>query len=184
MTWPVTPSFPRSWSRDGLTLIAMAVGADTGNDLWHVQFGGDGVPDTLIATPFEERDAKLSPDGNWLAFQSDLSGRPEIYLTTYPDLEDRRLVSPGGGQNPLWAHDGSELYYRSGDRVMAVQVSLDSSASVSQPVVLFRGDYDQSQPVNWDVDAQGRFLMVRPAPGTLGQFQLVINLAAELSGDR
>ena len=184
VTWPVTPSFPRSWSRDGLTLIPMAVGADTGNDLWHVQFGGDGVPDTLIATPFEERDAKLSPDGNWLAFQSDLSGRPEIYLTTYPDLEDRRLVSPGGGQNPLWAHDGSELYYRSGDRVMAVQVSLDSSASVSQPVVLFRGDYDQSQPVNWDVDAQGRFLMVRPAPGTLGQFQLVINLAAELSGDR
>ena len=105
VTWPVTPSFIRSWSQDGLTLIAMAPGAGTGNDLWHVQFGGDGVPDTLIATPFEERDAKLSPDGSWLAFQSDLSGRPEIYLTTYPDLEDRRLVSPGGGQNPLWAHD-------------------------------------------------------------------------------
>ena len=67
---------------------------------------------------------------------------------------------------------------------MAVQISLDSSASVSQPVVLFRGDYDQSQPVNWDVDAQGRFLMVRPAPGTFGQFQLVSNLAAELSDDR
>ena len=67
---------------------------------------------------------------------------------------------------------------------MAVQISLDSSASVSQPVVLFRGDYDQSQPVNWDVDAQSRFLMVRPAPGTFGQFQLVSNLAAELSDDR
>ena len=76
---------------------------------------------------------------------------------------------------------------------MAVQISLDSSASVSQPVVLFRGDYDQSQPVNWDVDAQGRFLtrqwsvqplMVRSAPGTFGQFQLVSNLAAELSDDR
>ena len=182
MIWPVSPLFIRSWSRDGLTLIAATPGVDTGQDLWHVQLGGDGVPDTLMATPFEERDAKLSPDGNWLAYESDLSGRPEIYLTTYPDLRDRQRVSSGGGNTPLWARDGSELYYRSGDRVMAVQVSLGSSASVSQPVVLFRGDYDSSQPAGWDVDAQGRFLMVRPSPGTFDQFQLVSNLAVELVG--
>ena len=183
--WPVSPIFIRSWSRDGLTLVAAAPGVDTGQDLWHVQLGGDGVADTLMATPFEERDAKLSPDGNWLAYESDLSGRPEIYLTTYPDLRDRQRVSPGGGNTPLWAPDGSEIYYRSGDRVMAaqVQVSLGSSASVGQPVVLFRGNYDNSQPAGWDVDAQGRFLMVRPAPGTFGQFQLVSNLAAELAGN-
>ena len=184
MIWPVSPLFIRSWSRDGLTLIAATPGEDTGQDLWHVQLGGDGVPDTLMATPFEERDAKLSPDGNWLAYESDLSGRPEIYLTTYPDLRDRQRVSSGGGNTPLWARDGSELYYRSGDRVMAVQVSLGSSASISQPVVLFRGNYDNSQPAGWDVDAQGRFLMVRPAPGTFGQFQVVTNLAAELAGGR
>ena len=184
MIWPVSPIFIRSWSRDGLTLVAAAPGLDTGQDLWHVQLGGDGVADTLMATPFEERDAKLSPDGNWLAYESDLSGRPEIYLTTYPDLRDRQRVSPAGGNTPLWAHDGSEIYYRSGDRVMAVQVSLGSSASVSQPVVLFRGNYDNSQPAGWDVDAQGRFLMVRPAPGTFGQFQVVTNLAAELAGVR
>ena len=184
MIWPVSPIFIRSWSRDGLTLIAATPGEDTGQDLWHVQLGGDGVPDTLMATPFEERDAKLSPDGNWLAYESDLSGRPEIYLTTYPDLRDRQRVSSGGGNTPLWARDGSELYYRSGDRVMAVQVSLGSSASASQPVVLFRGNYDNSQPAGWDVDAQGRFLMVRPAPGTFGQFQVVTNLAAELAGGR
>ena len=185
MIWPVSPIFIRSWSRDGLTLIAAAPGVDTGQDLWHVQLGGDGIPDTLMATPFEERDAKLSPDGNWLVYESDLSGRPEIYLTTYPDLRDRQRVSPGGGNTPLWAHDGSEIYYRSGDRVMAaqVQVSVGSSASVGQPVVLFRGDYDNSQPAGWDVDAQGRFLMVRPAPGTFGQFQLVSNLATELARD-
>ena len=186
MIWPVRPIFIRSWSRDGLTLIAAAPGVDTGQDLWHVQLEGDGVPDTLMATPFEERDAKLSPDGNWLAYESDLSGRPEIYLTTYPDLRDRQRVSSGGGNTPLWARDGSELYYRSGDRVMAVQVSLGSSAgssaSVSQPVVLFRGNFDNSQPAGWDVDAQGRFLMVRPAPGTFGQFQVVTNLVAELAG--
>ena len=181
--WPLTPSFPMSWSRDGLTLISMTVGVDTGKDLWHARLGGDGVPDTLMATPFEEPDGKLSPDGTWLAFESALSGRPEIYLATYPDLRDRQRVSPGGGQNPLWSYDGSELYYRSGDRVMAVQISLGSSASVSPPDVLFRGDYDNSQPLNWDVDAQGRFLMVRPAPGTFGQFQVVINLAAELARD-
>ena len=186
MIWPVRPIFIRSWSRDGLTLIAAAPGVDTGQDLWHVQLEGDGVPDTLMATPFEERDAKLSPDGNWLAYESDLSGRPEIYLTTYPDLRDRQRVSSGGGNTPLWARDGSELYYRSGDRVMAVQVSLGSSAgssaSVSQPVVRFRGNFDNSQPAGWDVDAQGRFLMVRPAPGTFGQFQVVTNLVAELAG--
>ena len=98
--WPLTPSFPMSWSRDGLTLISMTVGVNTGKDLWHTQLGGDGVPDTLMATPFEEPDGKLSPDGNWLAFESDLSGRPEIYLTTYPDLRDRQPVSLGGGQKP------------------------------------------------------------------------------------
>ena len=183
MIWPVSPIFIRSWSRDGLTLIAATPGVDTGQDLWHVQLGGDGVPDTLMATPFEERDAKLSPDGNWLAYESDLSGRPEIYLMTYPDLRDRQRVSSGGGNTPLWARDASEIYYRSGDRVMAVQVSLGSSASVSQPVVLFRGDYDNSQPAGWDVDAQGRFLMVRPAPGTFSQFQFVSNLAVELARD-
>ena len=99
MIWPVSPIFIRSWSRDGLTLIAAAPGVDTGQDLWHVQLGGDGIPDTLMATPFEERDAKLSPDGNWLVYESDLSGRPEIYLTTYPDLRDRQRGSPRGRQH-------------------------------------------------------------------------------------
>ena len=184
VSWPVTNRFAKSWSRDGLTLLGDGRGVDTGADLWHVKLGGDGVPDTLMATPFGEGEPRLSPDGNWLAYESDLSGRPEVYLATYPDLTDRIRISQGGGSTPLWADDGSELYYRSGDRVMAVEVSLGAPPSASPPVVLFRGDYDNSQQNNWDVDAQGRFLMVRPAPGTFGQFQVVTNLAAELAGGR
>jgi Tol biopolymer transport system component len=184
VTWLQNPTFVKSWSGDGLTLLAEATGEDTSIDLWHVQLGGDGVPDTLMATPFVEGEARISPDGNWFAYESDFSGQPEAYITTYPDLTNRLRISQGGGSTPLWAHDGSEIYYRSGDRVMVVRVSLGSPPSASPPEVLFRGDYDQSQLNNWDVDAQGRFVMVRPAPGTFGQFQLVTNLAAELAGGR
>jgi eukaryotic-like serine/threonine-protein kinase len=110
-----------------------------------------------------ERNGEFSPDGRWIAYTSNGSGRDEIYVKPYPALDRRYTVSPDGGDQPIWARHGSELYYISGDRLMAAAVhTADGSFRSERPRLLFRGgfyvnpDGDQS----YDVAEDGRFLMI------------------------
>jgi serine/threonine-protein kinase len=113
--------FPNSWSPDGKALAVSPTGQG-GNDLWIVPLDGGGEPEALMVTPYAEVFAAFSPDGRWVAYQSDESGRMEVYVGSFPGGGGKWQISAESGSQPVWARDGSRLYYRTDDGVMMVDV--------------------------------------------------------------
>ena len=107
MPCPQVPCEPSDWSPDGRALI-VTVG---GSDVWVLPLDGSGQPRPLLSESFVERDARLSPDGRWLAYVSDESGRPEVSVRSFVGPPRRFVVSSGGGDQPAWRQDGAELFY-------------------------------------------------------------------------
>ena len=112
-------------------------------------------------------DPQISPDGRWMAYASDESGRFEIYVRPYPEVKGGKWqVSTSGGNWPLWPRDGREFFYRSGDAFMAVPVKTEPSFSLETPRMMFRGTYASFPLIpyvsNWDISPDGkRFLMIK-----------------------
>ena len=118
----------------------------------------------------------FSPDGRWVAYTSDVSGAREVYVRPFPGPGPRHSVSIGGGGEARWSKDGREIFFRSGTRILAVDVSTTPEFSSGPPRVLFDASgYDFSQALNWDVGPDGRFVMVKSDPTMLRQFQIVQN---------
>lgn len=119
----------------------------------------------LLESRFDERGARLSPDGHWLAYQSNSSGRNEIYVRPFPNVGDGQWpVSNAGGGQLRWARSGRELFYRAPDgAVMAVPVNPRGSTwSAGVPTKLFAGRYHPGEVTSYDVSADGqRFLMLK-----------------------
>ena len=139
-----------------------------GRDITGIRLGQDTVPVPVIATRFDETAIAFSPDGRWLTYQSDETGRTEVFLRSFPDTEAfKRQVSNGGGGAPLWSRDGRELFYLSAAKqMMAVRVSSGAPLTLGDPVALFRVP-DELLAVEsvyytpWDVGTDGRFIMAR-----------------------
>lgn len=124
------------WTLDGGTLVYNTRAAGTGLDLWRIRLA-DGVREPLLATPFNESQARLSPDGNWIAYASDESGRLEVYLARFPGFGDRIQVSVDGGGQPQWRPDQGELFYLSAGRAI-MAVPMNGAGTPGAPVKLFR----------------------------------------------
>ena len=126
--------WPTAMAADGKTVI-FGQFKDGQTDLWlaHLDAPGGRV-EPLIATPFNESDARLSPDGRLLAYVSDETGRYDVYVRGFPIGTDRIRVSTGGGSSLVWSADGSQIYFRSGDDIMAATVSMRGTSS---PVRVF-----------------------------------------------
>ena len=108
-----------------------------------MSISGAFEPKPLIVTPAYEGGAQLSPDGRWLLYQSDASGRPEIYVRRYPGLDRQWQVSDGGGIQARWSRNNREIYYRSGRRIVAATLDASGAEPVfGKPVALFADDYD------------------------------------------
>ena len=119
-----------------------------------------------------------------VAYASDVSGIEEVYLLPFPGPGHRHTVSVGGGTDPRWSSDGTELFYRSGTRIWAVDLRTSPTVAVGSPHMLFvAGQYDFSQTLNWDVGPDGRFVMVKGDPSALRQFQVVLNWFQELAAE-
>ena len=117
---------PVDWSSDGHFLLYRSPGKTTGFDLWAIPVDGDRKPFPVVQTTFEERDAQFSPDGQWIAYQSNESGRVEIYVQQFPKGR-REKISTGGGAQVRWRRDGKELFYITPDgRLMAVPIRTNS----------------------------------------------------------
>jgi Tol biopolymer transport system component/predicted Ser/Thr protein kinase len=156
--------YPTDWSRDGRFLLFTAVGGKTQPDLWSLTMEGEHKATAFLQTEFQEDGGRLSPDGRWLAYVSNASGRVETYVRPFPASADRTgqwLVSNGGGAFPLWRKDGKELFYRAGGAVMAVDVMSGAVFKSGQAKQLFRVQAAAAQGLghNWDVAADGRFLI-------------------------
>jgi serine/threonine-protein kinase len=159
-------------SPDGASAVMRSQGVSGvsgGRDVYFVDLAGDGEPVGILTTEFDESAPKISPDGEWLAYQSNESGRDEVYVRPYPDVARARIqISTAGGLAPRWARDGSELFYLSSDReMMAATISVSAGElRVLDRTMLFElspGMLVGDRTTQYDVSADGRFLMLRNA---------------------
>ena len=127
------------WSRDGSALLLAEIDFRTfGSDITRVSLVGERRVEPLIAGDASEGGARLSPDGGWLAYESDESGIPEVIVRSYPDLRERWPISTGGGTQPRWRGDGRELYFVAPDRrLMAVEIRTAPQFVPQLPRALF-----------------------------------------------
>jgi hypothetical protein len=145
-----------------------------GRDIMGMRLGHDTVPVPVVATRYDEDAIALSPDGRWLAYQSDETGTVEIFVRPFPNTDQgKRQISSGGGNAPLWSRDGRELYYLSASHdMMAVRMPAGTSLNPGQPFRLFHVTDDLLNVETtfytpWDIASDGRFLMARSiAQGT------------------
>jgi dipeptidyl aminopeptidase/acylaminoacyl peptidase len=172
--------FPTSWSPDGKVLSfteSTPVGEDTG-----ILEGGSAS--RLHAGPYNEGAPAFSPDGRWLAYESDETGEREVYVTRYPGPAGSQRVSVDGGREPVWSRDGRELFYNRGDRLMVVPVeSTDPMLKTGPPKVLFEMPYTglDRGGMGYDVAPDGqRFVMLQLPDATSSQINVVLNWFEEL----
>ena len=184
--------YPTSWSRDGRFLLYTVAEPKKGSDLWVLPLEGDRKPFPFLSTVFNENNAQFSPNGRWIAYTSDESGRPEVYVR--PFLADsigpssgaggKWLISDGGGYYPHWGEDGKELYYNDPrSRMVAVEVSSSPEFKAGVPELLFPTPIGNPLPGQWDVTPNGeRFLIEAPASqSTQAPFTVVLNWPALLN---
>ena len=165
--------YPGVWTPDGRTLLFMEGDlGDLQDDIWMLPLEGDRKPHPVVQTPFSEEYADLSPDGRWLAYASNQSGRAEVYVQPYPGPGARQQISVDGGTAPAWSRDGRELFYTTAQSVggqaaltkmMAVAVQLKPTFTAGTPRLLFEGRYGATAVIRgYDVAPDGRrFLMVQ-----------------------
>jgi serine/threonine protein kinase len=131
------------WSRDGRFILFRSSGRDTGYDLWALPMNADaaGTPLLVAGGVFDERDGQFSPDGRWIAYQSNESDRTEVYIRRFPTADRPLRISSDGGAQPRWSRDGAQLFYISLEgRLVSVPVTLGAdsqSTTVGAPESLF-----------------------------------------------
>jgi eukaryotic-like serine/threonine-protein kinase len=152
---------PYSWSPDGRVLAYTEVNPTTRSDIWLLS-EADRQVKPILRSAFNEGQPAISPDGKWLAYVSDESGKSEVYVTSYPAIHGRNPISVDGGEEPIWSRNSNELYYRNGQRWMAVTTSTRQGFEASRPRVLFEGNYLNVSGLSYDVTADGqRFMLIR-----------------------
>jgi len=153
-------AFTTDWSRDGRFAIFDRLASKTGYNLWILPLAGDRKPFPFLQSEFSERDGKLSPDGRWLAYESNETGVFEVYVQAFPGKEGKWQVSAKGGSRPLWSRDGKELFYIAGDnKLMAMDVKGGARFEHGLPKALFEARTPGY--ASFDVTPDGkRFLLV------------------------
>jgi len=165
LTMSDTLQTPSPLARDGAHLPFTEIGVDTGRDIWTLDLRHEQrVPQPVTRTRFNESSPTLSPDGRWLAYLADESGRMELYLRAFPVGGGKIAISKDGASEPRWSRDGRALFYRNGNRMMAVTIDTGTAPRPGTPRVLFEGHYQLSDTSGggYDVATDGRFLMIQP----------------------
>ena len=169
-------STPLDWSPDGQSLLYAASSSRGDYDVW-IHSAGQSSP--LLASSFNESSAAFSPDGRFIAFDVDEGGESNVYLQPFPGPGPRTAVSIGGGGWPIWGHDGRQLFYGYGRRMMVVAVDTEPVLRVGRPQLLF----EKGPPATgYDVTADGRVLALLPRETVDGPVELrvVLNWFEEL----
>lgn len=173
---------PGSFSADGQLLAFTDINPTTGSDIWVLRLSDRQIR-PVIEDPKDQTAPRFSPDGRWLIYTSDESGKREIYVRAYPGPGAKLKISNDGGVEPLWSRNGREVFYRNGDQVFGVDISTRAALSASKPRLLFEGQYLRAQDSlpNWDVSPDGqRFLMLKAIELNVTQVNVVLNWFEEL----
>jgi len=178
---------PVSFSPDGRFLAFVESRPSTGYDIGVLPLEGARTPQPFLQTRFNESTPMVSPDGRWLAYTSNESGRNEIYVQPFPTPGEKAQISRNGGADPVWAANGRELFFRGGDRMQAVPVQTNAGFVAGNPVELFderaygkllRGPVPMG---SYDVTADGlHFLMIKALAPAPTQINVVVNWFQEL----
>jgi eukaryotic-like serine/threonine-protein kinase len=179
-----TYTFPFSWSRDRVLAFVATVPRGV-QDIWALRSDGDRTPIPILQTQFAEGAPAFSPDGRWLAYVSNETGRNEIYIRPFTGPGEKLTVSTEGGNEPYWPPRSRELFYRTGDAVMAVEIATSPTLTVGKPRLLFEKPYERSQAFwpNYTATADGqRFVMIKRIDRgeTPAQINVVVNWFEEL----
>lgn len=172
--------FPTNWSRDGKYLLY-----ERGADLWFLTFP-EWRPAQFLKANSTLRNGQFSPDGKWVAYSSNESGRWEIYVTSFPEAHGKWQVSNAGGEQPKWRGDGKELFYLSTDsRVMAVPVATGANFDAGTPAALFQANPREmpatSELFSYDVSKDGqKFLINTQLKTAMTPMSVVLNWNAKL----
>jgi serine/threonine protein kinase/Tol biopolymer transport system component len=169
------------WSRDGRFILYQIPSANTGQDLWIAPQFGDRKPFPYLQTQFNEQDGAFSPDGRWIAYVSDESGRAEIYVQAFPLSGEKHQISTGGGSEPCWRKDGTELFYLAADRnLMAVPVRLGTTITTGAPKPLFPVPLSE-QRHSYSATSDGQRFLVGRLAGEMPPITVVLNWQAGLT---
>ena len=176
--------YPGSWSPAGLVFTEQ--NPTTGTDLYILPSGTD-QGEAYLVTEYNEHSPRFSPDGRWVAYTSNESGRDEVWVQPYPATGKRWQISADGGTEPVWSGDGRELFYRSGEKaqhMMVVVIKTEPEFTRETPQRLFTGRYnDHGVPGNaaYDVSFDGtEFVMARESIPDATQINVVLNWFEEL----
>ncbi len=154
---------PQKWTPDGKTLSFYEIHPETYRDVWMLPFEGERKPWPFLRTPHLEGGIAFSQDGRWMVHTSKETGRFEIVIRAFPDSEPMRQVTTEGGVEVLWPLGSKELFYRSGNQRMAVEITTSPILKIGTPRVLFEGDFVSSpgSRANWDSVDGWRFLLIK-----------------------
>jgi serine/threonine-protein kinase len=156
--------------------------SDSSGDLYVASLHGDPEIHPVLKTTAFEGNGRLSPDGRWIAYSSSESGRMEVLVAPFPQVDRKVQVSTDGGTQAVWNRNGREIFYRNGTKMMSVTVSTSPDLMLSTPRPLFDGRYAFGTGVtipNYDVSPDGqRFVMVKEDAGRLN---VVLNWTEELN---
>jgi eukaryotic-like serine/threonine-protein kinase len=159
---------PFCWSSDGKVVVFQEYSSETGTDIGIVSVGTEQTSRLLLNSKSDEARPALSPDGRWMAYQSNLSGRVEVYVQRFPDLGTRWQLTTEGGESPIWSTTGREIFYRRGRAVMSLPVTINGETFThGTPRVLFEGPYVLESSAagarSYALAPDGRFLMMKAA---------------------
>ncbi|MFN8715825.1 MAG: TolB family protein, partial [Gemmatimonadaceae bacterium] len=168
-------------SPDGRWLLYRTLAEQTGRDIWYRAMTGDTAPQRFEVTEADELMPRFSPNSQWVAYTSNESGVPEVFVRPFPGPGGRTKVSAEGGSEPVWAPDGRRLYYLSGNDLLAATLATDGGLHVVSRQKLFAADVlPGAIHANFDVSPDGRhFLMARTSTGQV-DLTVALNWMAEV----
>ena len=158
--------YATDWSRDGRLIVYASTSQRRDKDLWTLVVGNERKPAGFLQTHYEETLGRLSPDGRWMAYVSNDSGRDEVFIRPFPPSTGKWQISTAGGTEPRWRSNGTELYYRAADeKLMVVRVKTQPGFEHEQPRVLFPVRMSRSGYWHYDVTPDGQRFVISLAIG-------------------
>jgi Tol biopolymer transport system component len=177
------PVEPTDWSPDGKFILYTVIDSKTRRNIWLLPLEGERQPTLFFQTPAEDQGASFSPDGRFIAYQSNESGRSEVYVQTFPPSAGKWMISTNGGLNVRWRRDGKELFYAAPDgKLMSVEVTAGAAFEPRVPKQLFELNVARTAlSTDFDVSADGqRFLFISRQADASSTYAVVVNWTADL----